>query len=142
MVSVLLSLQHIVFEDGHLHLLCKFENRTYQPLPFLVVKNNFLVLLAWYIKKHVIESSRRGFYSTWAKETLKQQDVYIRPLRQVHRVDYAYKIAVRRLKRAKTSKKLRNACVALFGVREKFGIKIPSTIKEVLLLDKNNRNSN
>ena len=56
-------------------------------------------------------------------------------------MDKAHEVTIRRLKRAKSNRKSRNARNAMFGVREKFRTKIPNSIKEALLLDKLNRDT-
>ena len=57
-------------------------------------------------------------------------------------VDAVHRISIRRVKKNKNNEKTsRNTRLSSGLIREKFGIKIPNTVKEVLLLDKINRDT-
>ena len=47
------------------------------------MKKEELVIVARYIKEHVVEDKRQGHYNAWAKRTLKY---HTRTLRRLHRL--------------------------------------------------------
>ena len=52
-------------------------------IPFGVLKKDEPVIVAGYIKEHVVEDKRQGHYNTWAKKTLKY---HTRTIRRLHRL--------------------------------------------------------
>ena len=96
--------------------------------------NCFNVLFA-----HVIEKTRNGYYGTWAKSTLKQFNRKIRRMRRYYDIDRVYRI--NKIKEIKTRRISRNKRNEKQRKRMKFGIKIPNSVKEALLFDKENNNN-
>ena len=87
----------------------------------------------------VIGRSRGDYHQNWASKLLKQRIITIRRMSRVHGVEKSYRVIIRRVKKARTgSKKSRNARVVSQSMRETFGIKIPNSTKEALILDRIN----
>ena len=63
-------------------------------------------------------------------------------LNRVRGVDAVHRISIWRIKKAKYNEKISSDTQVSSGlIHEKFGIKIPNTVKEALLLDKINRDT-
>ena len=63
-------------------------------------------------------------------------------LNRVRGIDTVHRISIRRIKKSKNNEKpSRNTRLSSELIRKKFGIKIPNTVKEALLLDKINRDT-
>ena len=93
----------------------------------LVLKKNEPVILAGYIKEHVVEDKRQGHYNTWAKKTLKYHTKTIRRLHRLFDMD----LELTKKKQLKIRKICKNK-----SEKKKFGIKIPGNVREALLFDK------
>eukprot|EP00957_Ditylum_brightwellii_P062968 4778956-Ditylum_brightwellii.AAC.1 len=67
------------------------DNREVLETPFSVIKKDLHVEVAKYITNHVVDSSRRtGFYSSWARKTLKQASRSIRRLKTLYNMQKEY----------------------------------------------------
>ena len=94
---------------------------------------------ARYINIHVIEESRHGMHTSWAKKILKQANRSIRRMSYHYNVDRImrirkyHEISNRRLSRNKQMEK-RRSCI-------KFGIRVPNSVREALIFDRENKNN-
>jgi hypothetical protein len=153
------------FRDGMLILKARYysnstETKDVWETPFNIIKKDAPIEVAKYISNNVVETSRRnGYYGNWARNTLKHASRSIKRLHRLYNVHKTYRVNVarrsainRRLDQVKgdketvtpdaVKKKLsRNARNKKKGAQEKFGIKIPQTAREALLLDKGNKNN-
>jgi len=153
------------FEKGILKLKVKYYNESngkdnVVEVPFGIMKKDEPVSLAKYIKRYVVESSRRnGTFNVWATKVLKANARAIRRLYRIKEVDKAFRIGGTKVSRRnrqlmrgevldtkdcqkEIKRKLsRNARNQKKKIREKFGIKISRNTREALLLDKKNGDS-
>ena len=75
---------NVKYVDNHQsHIMC---------VPFEILKKNVPLELARYIREKVIESSRRGYYSTWAKKTITSHSRCIRRLQRMYRTDNMFHV--------------------------------------------------
>ena len=127
------------WEDGILNFTIELTSGKRLDIPFSLIKKDRPMETARYIRNHVVEKSRNGYYGTWAKNILKQAERNIRRMKKYYNIDRIVrinsdkKITTRRLsgnKRNQQSKK-----------RMKFGISIPNSVREALLLDSKNKNN-
>ena len=100
-------------------------------IPFVVLENDEPVIVTRYIKEHVVEDKRQGHYNTWSKKTLKYHTRTIRRLYRLFEMDLKLtkmeQLKIRKINKAKGE--------------NKFGIKIPRSVKEALMFDKENKNT-
>ena len=130
------------FDKGVLHLKVKYIDNDQSHIvcvPFGILKNDVPLELARYIKEKVIESSRRGFYSQWAKKVVTSYSRIVKRMHRVYRTSNMYEVQRTRRAQSNMEKASNNK---KYKVQEKFGIKIPRNVKEALLFDKENKNSN
>ncbi len=86
-----------------------------------------------------MEQSRNGFHVSWARKPLSQAKRNIRQMQQhycidrINRLEQKKTINIRRLSCNKINEKKKR--------RVKFGIKIPNSVREALILDSENKNS-
>ena len=124
------------FDKGILHLNVKYVDNDQDHImcvPFGILKKDVPLELARYIKDKVVESSRRGYYSLWAKKIITNYSRSIKRLHRIYRTDNM--LHVQRTRRAqananKTGKQRSNK------VKEKLGVKIPRNMKEALMFDR------
>ena len=74
-------------DNDQLHIMC---------VPFGILKKDVPLELAKYIREKVIESSRRGYYSTWAKKIITNHSRCIRRLHRLYRTDNMIRVRTRR----------------------------------------------
>ena len=127
------------YKRGYLYLLYELKNGEHVPIPFDQLKKDYPRETALHIKDHVLRKSRGDYHQKWASNILKHRRRTIRRMNRIHGVDKAHRIHIRRMKRAKSTS--RNTRVQSRLMKEKFGIKIPNSTKEALLLDKINGDS-
>ena len=108
-------------------------------IPFHLLKKDRPVETAQYIKINVIEESRRGTHSTWATKILKQANRSIRRLSRHHNIDRLLRI--RKYKEIRVRRISQNKRMENRGNRIKFGIKVPNSVGEALLFDRENQNT-
>ena len=95
--------------------------------------------MAKYIRKEVAEQKRGGPHEMWAKKIIKNANQTIRRLSRPYNIDRfihlnnTKNITIQRISKNKRNQKMVN--------REKFGIKIPNSVKEALILDRQNNNT-
>ena len=100
------------------------------------MKKDVPLELARYIREKVLDKKRGGFCNTWAQKTLKG---YNRRIRGIYRT---YNVTIiDKPRRATTNKKRmsRNQRNLKKKRNEKFGILIPNTTRDVLLMDTENK---
>ena len=139
------------FKNGILMLKVRYqgEKDNVLDIPFSVLKKDVPLELAKYVRDHVVESRRKGRYNTWALDFIRNHSRAIRRLYRIYNVDPPSKKVrqdcvpsfATRTRRAKQNRMSKNARNAKIKHREKFGIRIPSNVREALLFDKLNGNT-
>ena len=109
--------------DGVLTFKVQLETGTQFTIPFNIIKKDNPILVAKYIREHVIEISRREFYGKWAHRILKQN-----------------KIVQRRTMGNNQHIVSRNQRNDNIINHEKYGIQIPKTVQQAFQLDMENGN--
>jgi hypothetical protein len=133
------------FRDGTLIFKVRYkshiDNGEYTlEIPFPILKTDEPINVARYIRDHVLEDKRNGYYNQWAKATLRNHSRCIRRLFSITKSGEP--IRIRRANTSSSKKKLsRNARNARRETREKFGIRIPNNIQEALEFDRQNGNT-
>ena len=127
------------WEDGILVFdveLCSGKN---YDVPFNLIKKDRPIETAKYIRNNVVENKRGGIYEQWAKKIIKNS---VRTIRRLHRCYNTDKYMRARknvdlaIRNRRVSKNSRDQGIKN---REKFGIRIPNSVKEALLLDRMNK---
>lgn len=125
-------------EKGYAHFLVDLDSGEFSPVPFIQLKKDHPLILAKYAIAHDVNE----MHKKWAQNLLRQQRISLRRLHFICGADKAFHIKVRRVDRSKPksarSKNSRNATIKL---REKFGMRVPNSIKEALMLDDINRDA-
>ncbi len=129
------------FRDGVLFLKVRYSDSTCMgehtiDVPFPVLKVDAPINVAKYIRDHVIESKRNGFYNRWAKLTLRNTARSLRRFSSITGNGEPFR--VRRTPGVSKQRVSRNTRNSKKANREKFGIRIPNNIKEALLFDSQN----
>ena len=125
--------------DGILVFNVELQSGKTVDIPFHLMKKDRPMETARYINIHVIEESRHGMHTSWAKKILKQANRSIRRMSYHYNVDRIMRIRKyqeifnRRLSRNKQMEKRRN--------RIKFGIRVPNSVREALIFDRENKNN-
>ena len=123
-------------ENGFLTLSCELKHGEIVPVPFGQTRHDCPHQTAKCIKEKVVGLSRRDFHQQWVMKLLSQRRMSVRRLNRAHRVENAHRIHIRRTKEGKGgTSKSRNSRVLSQAMREQFGIKVPNSTKEALLLD-------
>ena len=112
------------------------EEKTLQ-VPFLVLKKDVPLELARYIRDKVVEDNRQGHYNAWAKKVIKNHGRTIRHIRRYYNIDCTIRARKNRTKSG-MSWNQRNAAIPL---REKYGIRIPQSIRQAIIFDDENKNT-
>ena len=107
--------------------------------PFATIKKDVPTEVARYIRKHVLEDKRNGYFENWAKKHLKSFNRRVRRLHRVYNIDKTVRTTNSR--RARANKQSRNNRNANAGPREKYGFVIPGSVRQALLLDRENKNN-
>ena len=112
-------------------------------IPFSLLKKDRPIETAKYIKAHVVENKRGGFYNTWANKTLTQMNRTIRRMHRYFNIDLIMRLSQNKeLKKELNIRRVsRNHRVQRRPNKIKFGIKVPNNIREALILDKENGNN-
>ena len=133
-------IQSHMWEDGILMFTVELTSGKRFEIPFNMLKKDRPMETARYVKNHVIEATRNGYYGTWAKNILTQENRSIRRMQRYYNIDRirrlnseCSKITQRRISRNKRNEKTKQ--------RMKFGIAIPNSVKEALALDALNKNN-
>ena len=105
-------------------------------VPFLLLKKDWPLELARYIRNNVVEQKRGGTYELWSKKIIQSANRTVRRMRHYHNIDRI--IRVRKINVKKIS---RNKREDMKVEKIKFGIKVPSSVREALLLDNENKNT-
>ena len=127
------------WEDGMLAFTVELTSGKTFEIPFSMIKKDRPMETARYIRNHVVEAKRNGYYGTWAKNILTQANRNIRRMQRYHNIDRIRRIntgnelTIRRISRNKRNEQSKK--------RAKFGIKIPNSVREALLLDTENKNN-
>ena len=127
------------WQDGLLILTIELTSGKSFEIPFNQIKKDRPLEVAKYIRKEVIEEKRGGPHEIWAKKIIKNANRTVRRLSRHYNIDRFIRLAstknivIRRLSRNKRNENISN--------REKFGIKIPNSVKEALIFDRQNNNT-
>ena len=105
-------------------------------IPFDLMKKDRPLELARYIRNHVVENKRGGIYEMWAKKIIKQANQTIRTLKHYHNIKRLERLRIVRTRRMSRNKRMKNK-----GLRIKFGIKVPNSIREAFELNIENKNN-
>ena len=152
------------FKDGALILKARYwsdvlgEDNILE-VPFGILKKDYPMDVARYVKNYVVEKSRRdGQFNAWASKVLKANARRIKRMYRMKEIDRSFRIGVLKqsgrdkqlsrlrliskskstVPRALKKKISKNARNQRKEMREKFGIKIPNNTREALLLDRMN----
>jgi len=106
-------------------------------VPFLVLKKDVPLELARCIRDKVVQDSRQGHYNTWAKKVFKNHGRTIRRIRRYYNID----CMIRAQKNRTKSGMSRNQWNAAMPLREKYGIRIPQSIRQAIIFDDENNNT-
>ena len=131
------------YENVFLTLSCELKSGKISPVPFEQLRHFQPYETARCIKDKVVGFSRRYFHQKLVSTLLHQRKKSIRRMSRLHSIKKAFRILVRRLKRARksSSSKSSNSRASSKTMREKFGIKVPNHAKEASFLDKTNGDS-
>jgi hypothetical protein len=131
-----------VFKDGVLILKIKYQGESMGEhildVPFAVLKKDVPLELAKYVRYHVLDRKRNGFYNQWANKRIKTHTRCIKCLYQSYNINCTLCVNRTRAVRNRMSMKSRNARVK---DRMKYNIQVPNNTREALLLDKKNNNT-
>jgi len=105
-------------------------------VPFKILKKDVPLELAKYIRDNVVESRRSGHFNTWATNVIKTHGRTVRRMRRYYNVGRTVRARKNRTK-AGISRNQRNAAMPM---REKYGIRIPQSIRQAILFDEQNKN--
>lgn len=108
-------------------------------IPFPLLKKDRPIETARYINIHVLEESRHGIHTTWAKNILKQANRSIRRMSHHYNVDRF--IRIKKYKEISTRRISRNKQMEKHKNRIKFGIRVPNSVREALIFDRENKNT-
>ena len=97
--------------------------------------------MAKYAQKYAISKKRGYCHQVWVKNLLSRRRTLIEGLELAHGKSNIHRLRIRRLKKRKTKSKSMNDRSSANKMREKFGVVVPNTVKEALLLDKMNGDS-
>ena len=125
--------------DGIILFTIELESGKTFEVPFSVIKKDRPIELAKYIKNNVTEAKRGGKYNTWAKKILIRAQRIIKRVRRSHNISRINRIY--KLKQIKVNRISQNKRNEKKGLRTKFGFKVPRNVKEALLFDKENNNT-
>ena len=127
------------WEDGMLIFEVELNSGKSFEVPFTLLKKDRPLETAKYIRREVVEKKRGGIHEMWAKTTIKAAESTIRRLRRFYNIDRLYR-----------TKTIRNGCIRRISRNKrndknkkkvKYGIRVPSNVKEALKFDKENGNN-
>ena len=127
------------WESGILMFTVELTSGKTLDLPFSLLKKDRPIETAQFIRLNVIEESRHGPHTSWARNILKQANRSMRRLSRYHNIDRLVRIkkyqeiTPRRLSRNKQLEKRKR--------RIKYGIRVPNNVKEALFFDRENKNT-
>ena len=108
-------------------------------IPFNILKNDAPYDIAKFIKTNVSEIKRLGTYATWEHRTILSMNRRVIHLQSTSTLLWShYK---RSTVRATKTKQSRNTRTKKKGLKTKFGIQIPKSVKQALHYDKINGNN-
>lgn len=106
-------------------------------VPFRIIKKDFPLETAKYIRQNVLEERRGGKYNAWAQATIKAHSRLIRRLHRHYNIGRTLRARKNRTKAGMS----RNQRIAAIVNREKYGIKVPQNVRQALLYDTTNNNT-
>ena len=127
------------WDSGILMLTIELESGQTFESSFAIIKKDCPIELATYIKNNVIERKRNGKYNSWAKKILVRSQRTIRRMKRTHNISRISRIY--RIKQLKFNRISRNKRNEKKGIRVKFGINVPRSVKEALVFDEINKNT-
>ena len=127
--------------DGSLILDVELYSGKFFDIPFNIIKKDRPIETAKYIKNNVVESRRGGIHNEWAKKIIAKSNRTIRRLSRYHNIDRVMRLHRNKDISMKLRRLSRNKRNQMKKGREKFGIKVPNSVREALILDRINGNN-